>query len=598
MTARVRPAAAARRARGAWHRTPLWARLVAGALALVAVGLTVTGAVGVMLFRGYLVDQSGQQLRAVGRTVASAHWNKPLHPGLICGGLPNDNAMELIGENGGPIAASTCPATIGDATALPRLPAQSVLAAAAAGGEPFTLRNPGDNALSWEVIVVRLVYREPRVTGGTDATTLFDSATPAAYDTPARAGAAPAPDGGDADPATVAVHGYVLVATSLNSVNASVAHLVDLDIAVDSAVGAALILVGYLIVRAALRPLAHIETAAEAISAGDLSQRVPNSHPRTEVGRLSRALNGMLGQIEAAFGARERSEAAARESEQRMRRFVADASHELRTPLTSIRGIAELYRQGAADSRRLPDLMGRIEAEAVRMGLLVEDLVLLARMDQQRPLARDPVHLVALAVDAVAAAGARAPQRRIALEVQAAPDGAEPVVVGDETRLRQALDNLVDNALRHTPATARITVRVRPGEARAAVHLLEVADTGPGLTPQAAHHVFERFYRADPSRARTGDGGSGLGLAIVAAIAQAHGGEAAVLSEYGYGALFRMTLPAFDPEGAGWGTDPGPQSIMDSTERSTGKDNRHITRYKGNDPGRESVTTGDAPNTV
>jgi two-component system, OmpR family, sensor kinase len=555
-----RPAAAARRAHRLWDRTALWARLVAGALALVAVGLTVTGVVGVMLFRSYLVSQNGQQLRTVGQTISSDHWDKPLHPGLICGALPNDNAMELISEHGGPTAASSCPATVGDATALPQLPAQPVLDAAASSGEPFTLHDPGVHGLSWEAVVVRLVYRAPRAAQDGVGTAVFEAAPPQdardQVSTPPLVRSAPG-----TTPTTVEVHGYVLVATSMSAVDTPVAHLVDLDIAVDSAVGAALILLGYGIVRAALRPLAHIESAAEAISAGDLSQRVPDRFPRTEIGRLSRALNGMLGQIETAFGARERSEAAARGSEQRMRRFVADAGHELRTPLTSIRGIAELYRQGAADSRQLPDLMRRIEDEAVRMGLLVEDLMVLARLDRQRPLARDPVHLAALALDAVAAAGARAPEREVALEVEPAADGAEPVVVGDETRLRQALDNLVDNALRHTPGEARITVRVRPGDRgadpdrprdAAPTCLLEVADTGPGLTPQAAEHVFERFYRADPSRARTGDGGSGLGLAIVAAIAQAHSGTVSVETRYGYGALFRLTLPALDPASGGW----------------------------------------------
>jgi two-component system, OmpR family, sensor kinase len=494
---------------------------------------------GVMLFRDYLVSQTGQQLRVTGRAVASAHWGKPLYPGLNCGGLPNDNATELIDDASEPGPASACPATVDNATAVPDLPAGSVLAAAARSGEPFTLRDRASGGLSWEVVVVRLVYRAP----GNPAAAPNDSVAPVADPIPASdptaaAAAAPGPTS----------DGYVLVATSLNAVDATVTHLIDLDLAVDSAVGVALILLGYAIVRAALRPLVQIETAAEAISAGNLSQRVPDGYPRTEIGRLSRALNGMLGQIEAAFGARERSEAAARSSEQRMRRFVADASHELRTPLTSIRGLAELYRQGATDPGQLPDLIRRIEDEALRMGLLVEDLLVLARLDQQRPPARDPVHLAALAADAIAGARVRDPGRTITLEVEPAGDDARaPLVIGDETRLRQALDNLIDNALLHTPAEAQVSVRVRRGtEARPRTYVLEVADTGPGLTSEAAAHVFERFYRADPSRTRTGDGGSGLGLAIVAAIAAAHGGRACVHTERGHGSLFRLTLPGFD----------------------------------------------------
>ena len=174
------------------------------------------------------------------------------------------------------------------------------------------------------------------------------------------------------------------------------------------------------------------------------------------------------------------------------------------------------------------------------MGLLVEDLLLLARLDQERPQARDPVHLGALAAESIAGAKVRAPDRPIELTVERTPT-REPVVIGDETRLRQALDNLIDNALRHTPPEAQISVRVRPA---AGAYLLEVADTGPGLSDQAAAHVFERFYRADPARTRAdGDRGSGLGLAIVAAITAAHGGTASVHGEPGKGAVFRLSLP-------------------------------------------------------
>ena len=497
-----------------WGRSPLWARLVAGALALVAIGLTVAGVIGVTLFRDYLYNHSGQQLRAFAGAVAAARWDKPIRPGLNCGALPNDNATELIDQTGHVATASTCPATVSGNTATPDLPSDTSLQNLAYSGEPFTVTNRAKPTLRWQVVVVPFEYRE------------LGSAHPGATIP------------------TVAdnLHGYVLAATNLNDIDATVNHLIRLEVAVDSAVAGALVLLGYAIVRTALRPLAHIETAAEAISAGDLSRRVPEDHPKTETGRLAHALNGMLGQIESAFSARERSELAARDSEQRMRRFVADASHELRTPLTSIRGFAELYRQGAADSRQMPDLIRRIEQEAVRMGLLVEDLLLLARLDQERPLARDPVHLGALAAESIAGAKVRAPDRPIELTVERAP-GREPVVIGDETRLRQALDNLIDNALRHTPPDAQISVRVRPG---AGAYLLEVADTGPGLSDQAAAHVFERFYRADPARTRAdadGDRGSGLGLAIVAAITAAHGGTASVHSGPGKGAVFRLSLP-------------------------------------------------------
>jgi two-component system OmpR family sensor kinase len=214
---------------------------------------------------------------------------------------------------------------------------------------------------------------------------------------------------------------------------------------------------------------------------------------------------------------------------------VADASHELRTPLTSIRGYAELFRRGAAERPAdLEKAMRRIEEESVRMGLLVDDLLLLARLDQGRPLDRSPVDLVRVAADAVDDARAAAPERSISLE---APDRL--VIEGDDLRLRQVAANLVANAYQHTPAETPVVVRVTTGEGEA---VLEVADRGPGLDPEAAQKVFERFYRADPSRARSG-GGSGLGLSIVAAIAEAHGGRATVDSTPGTGACFRVSLP-------------------------------------------------------
>jgi two-component system OmpR family sensor kinase len=306
---------------------------------------------------------------------------------------------------------------------------------------------------------------------------------------------------------------------------------------------------GYALVRTSLRPLEEIESTAEAIAAGNLSRRVPAQDPRTEVGRLGRALNGMLSQIETAFRAREASEARARRSEDRMRRFVADASHELRTPLTSIRGFAELYRQGAVvDPDDVARAMRRIEGEASRMGLLVEDLLLLARLDQHRQLERRPVDLLTLAVDAVHDARAVAPERRIALDVrpQTAGDSA-PVVLGDEPRLRQVLSNLVGNALTHTPAGTPVTVRVGTAQENGSGWaVLDVADTGPGLAPEETERVFERFYRADPSRTR-GQGGIGLGLSIVAALVAAHGGTVDVASAPGAGATFRVRLPLAPP---------------------------------------------------
>jgi two-component system OmpR family sensor kinase len=285
------------------------------------------------------------------------------------------------------------------------------------------------------------------------------------------------------------------------------------------------------VVALGLRPLTRIERTAEAIAAGDLQRRVPDSHPRTETGRLGAALNVMLGRLAAAISERERSE-------QRLRQFVADASHELRTPLTSIRGFAELYRRGGARTPAEIELLtGRIEAEATRMSVLVEDLLLLARLDACRELVRAPVDLVALAADAVHDARTLSPDRPVTLEVTQGE--RVPVVLGDEPRLRQVLSNLMTNALTHTPAGTPVTIGVatEPGWA-----VLSVADRGPGLAPQDAQRVFERFYRADSSRARS-RGGTGLGLSIVAALTAAHGGVTELDTAPGAGAVFRIRLP-------------------------------------------------------
>ncbi|MEU6412123.1 HAMP domain-containing sensor histidine kinase [Microbispora sp. NPDC046933] len=335
--------------------------------------------------------------------------------------------------------------------------------------------------------------------------------------------------------------GTVVVAMDMASVGQITTRLALIEALVGGALMVLLAVVGVVIVRRSLRPLAEIEATAEAIARGNLGSRIPDRDPRTEVGRLARALNGMLAQIEAAFQARAASEAAARESEAkareseaRMRRFVADASHELRTPLTSIRGFAEFHRQVPdADTTRL---MSRIESEAARMGLLVDDLLLLARLDQQRPLRTQPVDLLALAADAVHDARTLCPDRDVSLVVEG---DAALIVSGDEVRLRQVVGNLMSNATTHTPEGTPITVRVGSLDGTA---FIEVADKGPGLTPEQAARVFERFYRADPSRTRP-SGGSGLGLAIVESLVRAHGGEVGVETAPGAGAAFRVTLP-------------------------------------------------------
>ena len=327
--------------------------------------------------------------------------------------------------------------------------------------------------------------------------------------------------------------GQTLVfAVPLREVEQTIAKLVGIQLVAAAAVLGGLGVSAFILIRSGLRPLQDMSRTAAAIAAGDLSRRVEHTDERTEVGQLGVAFNRMLGRIETSFSSQQASE-------QRLRRFIADASHELRTPLTSIRGYAELFRRGAADRPEdLAKAMRRIEEEAARMGVLVDDLLLLARLDQGRALERTPVDLASIAADAVDDALAVEPDRPVTIQ---AP--ASLVVPGDDLRLRQLAANLLSNARQHTPPGTPVHVSVeRDGTAATLV----VADEGPGLSAEQAERVFERFYRADAARSRA-QGGTGLGLAIVAAIAEAHGGHASVDTGPGQGARFRVTLPLATP---------------------------------------------------
>ncbi len=567
-------------------RTSLRAKLITAVLALVVLALAVISFAGIAYIKGYLLSRADSQLQVLAANNAGNGYalRRPVSLGPQIG---ERSLIEAIAPSG-----QAFPSRLSQLSATdPRIPASASWLTSHAGRPVSVPAERGGG--SWRVIVQP--GQPITLTNGQSFT------------------------------------GTVVVGLDVTDVYATITRLEGFDILVSVGIVIILALLATTAVRASLRPLIDVEETAGAIAAGDLSRRVPERDPRTEMGRLGRSLNVMLSQIESAFQSRSRSEAAARRSEEKMRQFVADASHELRTPLTAIRGFAEYYRQrggvavgeaGAADGisagqaygtatpgtatpgtaanagrggqlapADLDRIMRRVEQESARMGILVEDMLLLARLDQQRPLTAQPVDLLTLAADAVHDARVVAPARSINLAVSS---GRALLVIGDEVRLRQVIGNLMSNALTHTPQGTPIDVLIRsgdlseaasatavarpditgePGRAEADYRhadkselswdsehvplpqgttignrrlgavpaaVLEVTDHGPGLTSEQAAHVFERFYRADPARTA---GGTGLGLAIVAALVAAHGGVAWVRSRPGEGATFCIALP-------------------------------------------------------
>lgn len=337
-------------------------------------------------------------------------------------------------------------------------------------------------------------------------------------------------DGGRAWRAMATIEGpsVSIVGLPLDDVRATVRRLIAVEAIALAATVAVLGLVSWWVIRLGIRPIKQMTATATTIAGGDLSERVPDLPPSTEAGQLGRALNHMMERLEEAFGEREASQ-------ERLRQFVADASHELRTPVTTIRGYAELYRLGGLDDpASLGEAMRRTEDEAVRMSRLVDDMLLLAKFDQGRPLERRPVDVTRIVIDAAADARAVQPDRPITVD---APDPA--VTTGDEDRLRQVIANIVGNALVHTPPGTPIELAARTTDAAVVV---TVTDHGPGMPPDVAAKVTERFFRADPARARA-RGGSGLGMAIVDAAVAAHGGAVTVDSQVGSGTTVTVTLP-------------------------------------------------------
>jgi two-component system OmpR family sensor kinase len=451
-------------------------RLVVAVLALTTLALVLANVIGVSLLGSTLTKRVDQQLNVLGRAALQSVMSRQPPGGesvsnpVLARRIASVAMVQVYGPDGRLLRQQ--PRTTGPTPELGE-PGEIQV------GDPYTVR--GTEGPSWRVKALAL------------------------------------PDGGT-----------VVIAQSLDELEQTQTALVTIAVAVSVLVLLLLGLAADALVRLGLRPLTRMERTAGKIARGEFASRVPAPDPRTEPGRLGRAMNVMLDRVEAEIAARTASE-------ERMRRFLTDASHELRTPLTSVRGFAELHRRGGGDT---DEVMSRIESEAARMGVLVNDLLTLAQLDQERPLDRRPADLLEIAADTIRDARARVPGRQVRLTGLDGP--LTPVsLLGDEARLRQVAANLVGNALSHTPDDAAVTVAVgRRGDQA----VLEVADTGPGVPPEHVPYVFDRLYRVSQGRSRA-DGGAGLGLAIVSAIVRAHGGSVELDTAPGEGAVFRVLLP-------------------------------------------------------
>lgn len=475
-------------------------RLLIGVIALVVLGLLISDIATYATLQNFLLSRIDDELsaRATVITAISVLGGQPEGPGsAVSVDYPPGTMALRIGSDGSVVDVARFSFGPSSSPAMPVLPKSLPSAGEGHPSSPFTV--PGTGGVS-----------QYRITSW--------------------------PEG--------AFGGQFLVfAIPLTDVQATLSQLLGLEGKISLAVVVATALLALLIIRLGLRPLQRMGAVAADIAAGDLTRRVEPATTKSEIGRLGLALNAMLSQIEAAFAERT-------ESNHRLRRFVADASHELRTPLTSIRGYSEMLRRGAAKSRTDSELARRrIEEESIRMTGLVDDMLVLARLDQGRPLEQAPVDLAAIAGDALADARAVAPQRQISLS-----SNGPVIVTGDDTRLRQVLGNLVRNALVHTPQNSPIEIAVTTGDS---VGRISVADHGPGLANEDMNRIFEPFYRADPSRSRD-SGGSGLGLSIVSAVVTAHGGRVKVSETAGGGATFEVQLPLADGASGGLPSLPPP----------------------------------------
>ena len=457
-------------------------RLLIGVISLVVVGLLIADIATYAALQSSLISQLDDQIKSGHNAAISGLGGPNEGPGPSGSGLPAGTVIELLSPSGAVLVAKRLevPGST-PSSAMPVLPQHLPAASEKA---PATLMLAGTGGVTQYRAAI---WPEDFFSGN-----------------------------------------YVVLAIPMTDVLSTLSRLLELEAVISAGVVVATAILALLIIRISLRPLEKMGAVANEIAAGDLSRRVDPATGKTEIGRLGLALNGMLSQIETAFAERTASN-------RRLRRFVADASHELRTPLTSIRGYSEMLRRGAAESPTDAELARRrIEEEAIRMTGLVDDMLVLARVDQGRPMDQEPVDLQAIATDAAADARAVAPQRDINLTVP-----GRVVVNGDDTRLRQVVGNLVRNALVHTPPKTPIDISLSTADS---VARLSVADHGPGLAADDIDRIFEPFYRADPSRSRD-SGGAGLGLSIVSAVVTAHGGHVKVRETEGGGATFEVELP-------------------------------------------------------
>ena len=470
-------------------------RLILATLALATIAIAASDLVATNSLRSLLIAQADNQLYEVAETTllrldragieseieAEEDYKNNFRPLRPLGAVPTTTAVTLldfegnmIGQIGGQFATSS------DLAEFKNLTPQKVVSYQ---GKPFTIRGADDQA------DIRAIAR------------LLPSGV-----------------------------GTVVISVALDSVERTLQGLTGIFFLISLLV---LVVIGFVtrsLIKLSLKPLNRIEETAAAIAEGDLSSRLPSVNPRTEVGRLTKSLNTMLSRIEKSFEVQT-------ESEDKLRRFVADASHELRTTLTAIRGFAELHRQGAVvGEENTRELVSRIEKESIRMSTLVEDLLLLARLDQSRELTFDPVDINYLVNEAIASARAAGPDHEITITSNA----DEVFVLGDSMRIHQAIANLLANARTHTPAGSKIKVEIFQDESSTQI---SVSDNGPGLSQEDQSRIFERFFRADPARVRASGEGSGLGLAIVDAIMKAHGGSVSVDSTLGLGSTFKIVFP-------------------------------------------------------